>query len=180
MADFQKFKALVHYVCAQSPNLRSLGKTKLNKILWFSEKEIYLRTGKPISGVNFIKLPRGPVPDSIDEALTALEAERAIVVRDTEWNGRPKKEFINLREPIIDGIFTPVEISVINRAVMTICTRHTAQTISDLSHDEVWEAAKLGEVIPHYAVFGRPGELQAEDVQWAKSQLHSMQTAVAA
>ena len=178
MADMPKFKTLVHYVCSQSPNRLSLGKTKLNKILWFAEREAYLRSGKPISGVKFIKLPYGPVPEVIDEVLGQLEVENALFVRNSEWNGRPKKDFISRREPSLSG-FTSEEVSIINKAISTICNEHTATSISKKSHDEIWELAEIGEELPLYAAFGRPGELRPEDALWARAQLAQMESEAA-
>jgi Protein of unknown function (DUF4065) len=167
--DREKFKLLIHYVCAQAPSLLSLGATKLNKILWFAERDCYLR-GEPISQVPFIKLPLGPVPRGMDDYLAELQAEGLIEVRDTEWNGKPKKEFISLREPVLNG-FTISQVSLINSAIQSICRRHTANSISDISHDEIWELARIGEEIPYYAAFGKRGEIKEEDIVWANQQL---------
>ncbi|HEY5382513.1 MAG TPA: Panacea domain-containing protein [Acidobacteriaceae bacterium] len=169
MADREKFKALIHYVCSQSPSLRSLGKVKLNKILWFAERDCYLR-GEPISQVPFIKLQHGPVPRSMDSYLRELQSEGNLVVRETEWKGKPKFEFISVKEPSLAG-FSVGQISLINKAIQGICRQHTADSISRLSHDEVWDVAEMGEEMPLYAAFGRPGELTEEDVNWASQQV---------
>lgn len=170
--DREKFKALIHYVCAQSPNPLSLGATKLNKILWFAERDCYLR-GEPISGVPFIKLPYGPVPMAIDEYLEELGNEGRLLVRDIEWRGKPKREFIALKEASVDP-FTKGQISVIDRATQAICRLHTAESISKASHDEVWDLAAIGEEIPLYATYGRRGQIGEEDIKWANTQLREL------
>jgi hypothetical protein len=167
--DREKFKTLIQYVCTQSPSLLSLGATKLNKILWFAERDCYLR-GEPISLVPFIKLPRGPVPQSMDEYLGELQSEGRLLVRDTEYRGKPKREFIPLKEVSLEG-FTPGQVSIIDKATQTICRSHTAESISKISHDEVWDLAKIGGVIPLYATYGRRGQLSEEDITWAHQQL---------
>lgn len=172
MADREKFKALIHYVCSQSPSLLSLGKVKLNKILWFAERDCYLR-GEPISQVPFIKLQNGPVPRSMESYLRELQNEGTLIVRETEWKGKPKFEFISLKEPSLTG-FSAGQISLINRAIQAICRQHTADSISKVSHDEVWDVAEMGEELPLYAAFGRPGELTEEDVNWAKEQIREL------
>jgi hypothetical protein len=172
MVNRQKFKSLIHYVCAQAPCLESLGATKLNKILWFSERDCYLR-GEPISQVPFIKLQHGPVPKGMDKFLNELRDEGALLIRDTEWNGKPKREFISLREPSLEG-FTPSQVSLINHAIQTICARHSADSISKVSHDEIWDLAKMGEEIPFYAAFGKRGEIKEEDIIWAKQQMQEL------
>ena len=170
--DRDRFKALIHYVCSQTPNRLSLGKTKLNKILWFSERDCYL-SGEPISKVPFIKMQFGPVPQSIDTYLRELGESGAVLMRETEWDGKRKYEFISLREPSLEG-FSARQVSIINRAIQQICSRHTAESISKASHDEVWDAAAMGERIPLYAAFGKRGELSEDDLRWASVQLQEL------
>jgi Protein of unknown function (DUF4065) len=172
MPDRSKFKALIHYVCAQAPSLLSLGAVKLNKILWFSERDCYLR-GEPISQVPFIKLQHGPVPKGMERYLDELQEDGALLVRDTEWNGKPKREFISLREPSVDG-FTSRQVSLINHAIHSICRGHSADSISKVSHDEIWDLAQMGEEIPFYAAFGKRGEIKEEDIVWAKQQMQEL------
>jgi hypothetical protein len=51
-----------------------------------------------------------------------------------------------------------------------MCQKHTASSMSELSHDIIWEAAEIGEEIPLYTYFAsRFGEINEEDIQWAKS-----------
>lgn len=172
--DREKFKTLIHYVCAQSPSPLSLGATKLNKILWFAERDCYLR-GEPISEVPFIKLPHGPVPMNMDGYLAELSSEGRLLIRDTEWRGKLKREFISLKEASVDP-FTPIQVSIVDRATQTICRQHTAESISKFSHDEVWDLAAIGEEIPLYATYGRRGQIGEEDVRWANAQLRELRT----
>jgi hypothetical protein len=147
MADMQKFKDLVHYVCAQSPSRAKLGATKLNKILWYAERDAYVQLGHPISGAKFVKRQFGPVPKAIMPVLGVLQSDRAIAIRETIVFGKSKREFISLVTPNISG-FKPEEISIVNSAIYTICNFHTADSISKKSHDDVWELAEIGEEIP--------------------------------
>ena len=170
MADMQKFKSLVHYVCAQSPSRAKLGATKLNKILWYAERDAYVRLGEPISGAKFVKRQYGPVPAAIVPILKELEAENAIVIREVEVFGKFKREFISMNRPNISG-FKPEEISIINSAIYAICHFHTAESISERSHDEVWHLAAIGEELPLYTVFSVPGEVDEDDIAWAREEI---------
>lgn len=169
MSSQAQFKSLVHYVCHKSPNPLSLGKTKLNKILWFAEREAYLETGHPITGVKFIKLPYGPVPEPIDETLAEMDGKE-ISIRHTQWNGKPKTEFISLRTPSTSE-FTKEQLAIVDRFVFSICTQYTAESISERSHDFIWKLASVGDELPLYTVYGVPGKLQVEDIHWAQQQL---------
>ena len=56
-----KLKQVVHFICAAAKGL-PLGMTRLNKILWFVEKESFLSTLTPVLGLEFVKGPYGPMP----------------------------------------------------------------------------------------------------------------------
>src|ERR1019366_1923011 len=134
--DSEKFKNLVHYICAKCSDPRQLGATKLNKIIWYSEREAFAKLGTPITGVRFVKREFGPVPPAVLPTLAELQSENTLLVRDTEYFGKPKREYISLREPDIAD-FTAEEISIIDRVSEIICERHTAASISDLTHGDI-------------------------------------------
>ena len=166
--DRVKFKQMVHYICWKCDNPQTLGATKLNKIIWFAERTAFLRMGKSMTGVRFVKQERGPVPNAILPILRELEAERALAVRDTRSISYLKKEYIALRDPDFDA-FTSREVSLLDAVIEAVCKNHTAGSISKLSHDEVWDMAKIGEEIPLTAILGIRGEIQEEDIQRAKN-----------
>jgi hypothetical protein len=170
MYNGEKFKNLVHYVCSKCPDPRSLGATKLNKILWYSELQAYLKLEKPISGARFVKRQFGPVPVAIVPVLEELQREGALVVRDVEFFGKPKKEYISLREPELAD-FTAEEISIVDEITEVICERHTAASISERTHDDIWRMAEIGEDIPLPTVFAVKGEVTERDIAWADSKI---------
>lgn len=172
--NFSKLRTLVHYVCHKAPNPRKLGKTKLNKILFFSDVEAYLSLGQPITGEEYVKHQYGPVSRHLDDVLRELEAERLIAVSeasgysvhaDTPYTQRL---FFPLKKPRLDE-FTPDEISIADEMIGTICRRHSARSISELSHDVVWQSAEIGETLPYYTAFVHTlGEITPSDTAWAK------------
>ncbi len=169
--DRQKFKSLVHYVCYKCHEPSKLGKTKLNKVLYYSDFSSYYYSGKSITNETYIKHQFGPVPADIDEAITSLVKEGALVVRDVEHFGYTKKEFISLTKPNIKE-FSGEEISLVDQVVEIICDGHTARSISEASHDDIWKLADIGEEIPYHTVFSAElGEITEEDINWAKKQL---------
>src|ERR1700733_1294307 len=96
--DAEKFKELVQYVCSICPDPNKLGAIKLNKILWYSERSAFLNLQKPITGARFVKRQFGPVATAMVPVLLELEKEGSLVVRDIEYFGQPKKEYISLRK----------------------------------------------------------------------------------
>ncbi len=166
--DRNKLKALVHYICFQYHDPSVLGATKLNKILWYSDVIAYATTGASITGETYTKQQFGPVPRHILGIIDELKAEAALAVREVEYFGKVKKEYVALRKPDI-SMFTPDEISLIDSVIDVVCHKHTAASISLASHDAIWKLAEIGEEIPLYAALASElGEVTDEDVKWAK------------
>lgn len=170
MASRKRFKKLVHYVCASCSDPTKLGATKLNKALWYADTYSYRALGHTISGEKaYIKRQFGPVPKHILEALRELEVDGAIHVRTRDYFGKPKREFISLQEPD-ESAFTEDELDIVDQVIAAICDEHTAASISDLSHDTIWDAAAMGEEIPVYAVLAaNAAAVTKADMTWANN-----------
>lgn len=168
MADKRKFKRLVHYVCDLCDDPTKLGATKLNKALWYSDTFAYRLLGKTISGeVAYVKRQYGPVPKRILQALRELEDEGILHVRESEYFGRPKREYQVLEDPN-PSKFSEIEREIIKQVVAVVCNDFTAASISDLSHDEIWDAAEIGEEIPVHAVLAaKAAPVTKSDEKWA-------------
>ena len=165
----------MHYVCHRAPNPRKLGKTKLNKILFFSDMEAYLSLGQPITGEEYVKHQYGPVSRHLDEVLSELEKDRLIAISEASGYSvhadAPYRQrlFFPLKKPRLDA-FSPEEVSIADEMISTICRRHTARSISELSHDVIWKSAEIGETLPYYTAFVHTlGEVAPSDLDWAQS-----------
>jgi hypothetical protein len=169
--DEAKFDALVHYVCARCEDPSKLGATKLNKILWYCDVGAYLYLGRSVTGATYVKRQFGPVPKDILASRQRLLASGAIAERDALYHGYPQKQLVALMLPDLRR-FSADEISLIDAIIASICLNHTAASISNLTHDHVWEAAEIGEELPMYTIFAsRKGEIDEDDMAWAKAQM---------
>jgi hypothetical protein len=168
----QKLECLMHYIIWKCQDPTMLGAVKLNKTLWYSDIFAYLETGKSITGVAYIKRQFGPVPKSEDfiEATEKLKNEGKIAITEGIYYGKPHRQFVALKLPDI-SIFSSEEISIVDIMIEEICQKHTALSISKLSHDIIWESADIGEEIPLCTAFAaRFGEINEDDIQWAKNE----------
>lgn len=163
-----RFKELVHYICWSCNNEpEKLGAIKLNKILWYTDAISYLHNGQSITGHTYVKRPRGPVPARILNTLDELKAENKVSVTDINFYGRMKKNYSAHQEPK-HKIFEESELRLVDNLIHTICDHHTADSISESTHNIIWDAAEEGEEIPLYAVFAsKPGSVTEQDMQWA-------------
>ena len=165
--DRGKLKALVHYVIARCEDPNMLGSIKLNKVLWVSDLSAYVRWGQPITGEHYVKQQFGPVASTVG-ILQELQAEKKIVVRERQVFGGTKTDYIALADPAITQ-FSADEISIVDKAIDFVCLQHTAMSISDRTHDLIWELAEIGEQIPYEAMWAsRLDGVTKEDVKWAQ------------
>jgi len=168
--DKEKFKNLVHYIAANCEDSRRLGAVKLNKILWYADTIAYEMQGNSITGSSYVKRQFGPVPKRILAALEELDHEQRVLTVDEHTMGKTRREFISIKKPAVDG-FSAEEIGIVEHIIRWICYDHTAQSISDLSHDEIWEIAEIGEDIPVETVLvSQLGEVDENDMRWALEQ----------
>ena len=171
-----KFKQLVQYICSRCDDPTELGSTKLNKILWYADYHAYYFFNEAITGAKYVKRQFGPVPPAILQVLKELQEEGFLAIRNTEHFGHEKKEFFALR-PADLSLFTAREISVVDKAIEYVCKRHTAKSISEETHDDIWEMAQIGEEIPYYTVFASQlGEITEHEIEWAKALIEELET----
>lgn len=168
-----RFKQLVHYVCwACADDPTKLGAVKLNKVLWLSDLNSYYHLKRPITNSRYVKRQFGPVPSRVVPVLRELELEGVLTIRSADHFGKRKKEYIVRRQAGADFL-SPEEKEIVDRVIAWVTERHTAKSISNLSHDHIWKAAKDGEEIPHFTVFANPEEITDEDREWARLQLET-------
>ena len=168
--DRNKFRTLVLYVVWRAGNREGFGATKLNKVLWFADARSYAMYRKPITGATYIREKHGPVPKEMASIRSELERDGLIeVTREPYYKG----ELTRLRTHEVPDMsaFTPDEMTLIDWWVKHVDEDHTAASISELSHDRMWELAAQGEEIPLYAVFAaRIRAPLGKELEWAKAE----------
>lgn len=163
--DLSRLKAMIHYIVETAPH-RSFGKVKLNKMLWFADRDMYIRSGQTISHDAYLRFPQGPVSKNIQEAIRELESEGKIHVRKERVITYEQFFYQSLAEPDI-SLFNAEEIAAINRAI-TLIAPLTAEQASSLSHDRARQIFAPNEEIPMYAVLAaETRELDEEDIKLA-------------
>jgi uncharacterized phage-associated protein len=162
--DKQKLKDVVHYVCSKCDQ-SELGNVKLHKILYFADMLYFQETGTALTGVEYQKQQFGPVARHLTWALRDLESEGRIEVREREYFGFAKKDFVSLQAPRMDRLGNKAP-KLLDDVIDFICAR-SAREISELSHNAAWQAAEMGEVIPYFTAMGlEPSEVTDEDMAW--------------
>lgn len=170
MVDFsiEKLKDVIHYVSYKAHS-SELGKVKLNKVLWYSDAFFYIKHKRSITGETYVKSERGPMSKHILDALQQLRDEGRLVETNVEYFGYRKKEYVPLVNPPLDS-FSPEEVSLIDGVIDFVCHQNSAVSISEITHNAIWELADMNEEIPYCAVIvGKLEPVSDEDIEWAKS-----------
>ncbi len=168
MSD-QKFEELILYVSRLSEGDENFGATKLNKLLFYIDFAAYRCFGKSVSGEEYMRLPKGPVPRQVTATLEAMEESGLVATRKRERFGFVQNRTFALREPDLDR-FSSREVDLIHQVVDTFKGWNATQ-ISDHSHRFAgWELAENGETIPYeMALVGGPQpEISEADKQWCQ------------
>jgi hypothetical protein len=169
--DRDRFRALVHYVVWVCEDPRSLGPHRLNRVLWYSDRNAYLDFGRPITGATYVRQQGGPQARPLQPMLTELEKDGVIARRLADRSGDFDLLFA-IRRPDLSH-FKADEISVVEAVTRVVCLDSRGSIAHQAAHDRVWQAARIGEVLPYFTVFaGRPSDILPADIDWGMRMLH--------
>lgn len=166
----EKFKALVHYIIWKAGDEDGFGATKLNKVLWFGDARLFATRQKSITGASYIREKYGPVPKAIMPVRQELVNSGAIKQWRDQYHGRQAWRFKALVPPNV-SVFSEEELQTVNWWIDHIAKDHTANSISEESHDYGWEIAAMGEELPFHAFLAWriQEEPSKEAMEWAVS-----------
>lgn len=158
---------VAHYVIAHcAPD--KLGATKLNKILWYSDVIFYRLHGRTITGQDaYEKRQFGPVPKNINGILRSLRSDGKIQERQNPTPAGPRREFVWVQPPKVEN-FSGEEIDVLRDVMAYVCDGHSAASISDLTHDALWDETEIGQDMLVKAGAILPAEITPDAIRWAK------------
>jgi uncharacterized protein YwgA len=179
--DRETFENVVLYVCSKVDDLRSLSKTKLHKILYYVDREVYLETGQSLTGERYVADEYGPTSDHLDDVLTELEEKGLLSHLTREDTSRTfgsfkQNIFVAKESPDVDELFSASQVQLLDEVTRKISEDFTSGEISDISHDIVWRAARKGEEIPYYTALlqvTKPSE-SSEDLEWAREKAEEL------
>jgi hypothetical protein len=164
----RKLTELILYVtklCADDP---FFGSTKLNKILYFSDFLAYGNLGKPITGVAYQHLERGPAPKMLFPVRSRM-IERGDLRLDSRLDpfGYEQKRPVALRDADI-ALFETKELELVKQVKIAL-SKASATEASNISHREVgWKTTKMKETIPYASIFLSDEPLSQAEIRFAQ------------
>ena len=143
--DYDKFCAMILFFAHKSTELL---KTKLMKLLNYSDMIFYKENGISISGARYAHLPYGPVPENFDIILGTMAADHIAHIDVFYDNGYEKHQVIP-EEEMPEGILSEAELAVMERIYEKFANFGSVE-ISNYSHKEKgYKATKKGEIISY-------------------------------
>lgn len=143
--DYEKLCAMVLFFANRG---KELLKTKLMKLLNYSDMIFYKENGISISGVRYMHLPYGPVPENFDILLGTMEADHIAHIEVFYDNGYEKHQVVP-EEEIPDGILSDDELAVLERIYLKF-EDFGSVDISNYSHKEKgYRATQKGGIISY-------------------------------
>lgn len=180
--DRNKFDEMVLYTIWQVDDPSRLGAVKLNKALLRADLDHFQTEGRSIAGARYVRAPNGPICEPLEGSIARLKAAGRLAERHVHHHGYRQRQFIGIKPANIRA-FTPTEIDRIGQAVRFV-RKHTARTISAMTHDIAWDITPDGEEIPlsaYWASLGPEDErdlrgwaanaVTDEDMEWAAREL---------
>lgn len=135
-------EAVILYFLQQINN-RFLGRTKLMKLLYYTDCEWLEKTGRSITGDAYVAKPFGPMPKHAIEALRRLEKRGAIRIEKTKVLDYDQERYLPLEDPDA-SLFTREELEHLE-AIARRFEHWTAKQMTDLSHEDwPWRSTRLG------------------------------------
>lgn len=143
--DYEKLCAMVLFFAHESSELL---KTKLMKLLNYSDMIFYKENGISMSGLKYAHLPYGPVPEHFDMLLGKMEADHIAHIEVIYDNGYEKHQVIPECDMPKD-ILSQGELDVLQRIFVKFKDFGSVD-ISNYSHNEKgYNDTKQGEIISY-------------------------------
>lgn len=129
MLDLDK---LAHALCYFSKSI-DLFKTKVNKLLFYSDFLKYQRTGTSMCGLTYRAISFGPVPVGYEQIFKQLYDDHILDVIELPNYNYAEKFSINLQ--FDEKLFSELELKVLEDVVKKFKGKNTKEVV-DISHEE--------------------------------------------
>jgi uncharacterized phage-associated protein len=154
--DSSKLANLILYISGH-PSVKTLGITKLWKLIYFVDATALRDLGESVTGSEFIKYEHGPVPSRGEKILKQLRKSSKVITENRTHHGHVLTNVASSIKADL-SVFSKDELEIMS----TICNRYgaqTAQKLSELSHQEPsWKLAKYLQKLDERFIFYGPRE----------------------
>lgn len=157
---------VIMYIADRLKQSPTYGNIVLNKMLYFSDSIMYLKTGNQITSFTYVKQILGPTPKPAQFLSLRTDMVRYGLAKEMviEFFGKPQKRLIPLKPPILTKI-QPEELSLLNEVIDDLQARN-GRELSDLTHLSLaYRIPELQEEIPINAYMLAQDEVSDDDIR---------------
>ncbi|MEK7656057.1 MAG: helix-turn-helix domain-containing protein [Patescibacteria group bacterium] len=166
--DKEKFRQTLLYILCVCGGKANIGETVLYKLLYFIDFNAFEILGKPVTGMQYVKMQFGPVPrqGQYRDAVKEMVENNELKIFLQEYYGMSQRRYVALADPDIK-VFSIEEKVLIDREIRVL-SDFTATKIAEYVHgDAPWVLAEDGEPIRYSDVVGRTSPYAQID-HWAR------------
>lgn len=126
-----------------------LGKTKLMKLLYYSDFEFYSKQRKMITGDSYLAQTFGPVPERAEGLLKKMAEEGKIHIDQDSSRKYPQTRYYPKREPDM-SVFSAAEVEHLEEVARRF-EHWSASQMSNQTHEEYpWRITPFGSMIDYH------------------------------
>ena len=130
--SIEKIALIISYF---AEHVSDLWKTKLNKLLFYSDFLNYKRTGYSISGIAYRAVPFGPVPAEYEKLYVKLKDDELANVELVEFDNGNYGETVRAIKKFDEAALSTAEVQTLKSVVDKFARLNTKQLVN-LSHEE--------------------------------------------
>ena len=116
----------------------TLYKTKLNKLLFYSDFYAYKTTGFSITGISYKAIPFGPVPAEYDKLYIRLCDDQKLSINQVLFTNGNYGEQIKASVDFDPGLFKPAELEALNNVVNVFGNKNTEEIVMISHAEKAW------------------------------------------
>ena len=152
MSPRERLKEIILYIADKLQDDPHFGRTKLAKVIYFSDFESYKMHGRPVSGSKYIRLPHGPVPNDYNSIMKELESNGCIETKARDFHNHVQRRPVALRKADL-GRFSAQEIEVVDKTIEELINSNASE-LSNRAHGIAWRLSDGQHYIPYeYALY---------------------------
>lgn len=152
MSPRDRLRELILYIAEKLEDDPNFGRTKLAKIIYFSDMESYRMHRRPVSGSAFVRMAYGPLPKNFLNTLDELKEEGRIDEIEREYFDYTQKRIV-VRSGKSGDMFSEAELGVVDGIIQKF-RDWNAVGLSERSHGVAWRLTEEGNPIPYeYALY---------------------------
>lgn len=160
VADREKLKQVLLYILEETKDRANVGKTVINKLLYFVDFDHFELHFESLTGETYIRKQHGPTSQQLEGLLEELVGEGLIQIQERDYMGRRQEKIVPLQS------FKPVsltkgELAHIDEVLERLADKNATE-LSEYSHEDVpYLAAEDREALSYPTVFYREDEYSA-------------------